>query len=102
VYLRGALTLQALRTEIGDAAFFKVLRRWAQSRQDGNVTTREFIAFAEKISGRQLDELFDVWLSTPGKPATSPAPRPAAAPVAASARGAVPVAAPARAAHARG
>jgi aminopeptidase N len=31
-------------------------------------STAEFIALAERISGRQLAALFDAWLFTPGKP----------------------------------
>jgi aminopeptidase N len=68
VYYRGAMTLQALRNEVGDRAFFRILRRWAVSREGGNVTTDEFIALAEAISGRQLDDLFQTWLFTPEKP----------------------------------
>jgi aminopeptidase N len=72
VYLRGAMTLQALRTEIGDDVFFPILRRWAQTNRNGNVSTAGFISFAEAASGRDLTALFDEWLSTPVKPATSP------------------------------
>ena len=84
VYLRGAMTLQALRTEIGDEVFFRVLRQWAQRNRDGNVSTAEFIAAAERASGRNLTELFNTWLSTPIKPASSPTGRPALAATAAS------------------
>ena len=87
VYLRGAMTLQALRTEIGDEVFFRVLRQWAQRNRDGNVSTAEFIAAAERASGRDLAALFEVWLSTPAKPASSPSAL-AAASAAASARSA--------------
>ena len=69
VYYRGAMTLQQLRLAVGDRDFFKILKRWAQSREGDNVTTDEFIALAEKISGEQLDELFETWLFTPAKPA---------------------------------
>ncbi len=66
VYTRGAMTLQVLRNAIGDRAFFRLLRTWAAG--DGNGTTAEFIARAERISGQQLDSLFDAWLYTPGRP----------------------------------
>lgn len=66
VYTRGALTLQALRMRIGDRPFFRVLRAWAAG--DGNGSTPEFINLAERISGRQLDDLFDAWLFTSGRP----------------------------------
>jgi hypothetical protein len=68
VYIRGAMTLQILRNEIGDADFFRLLQRWAQSQAGGNVTTDEFIALAEKISGEELDDLFDVWLFGTDRP----------------------------------
>ncbi|HXV35050.1 MAG TPA: M1 family aminopeptidase [Gaiellaceae bacterium] len=68
VYARGAMTLHQLRLAVGDRDFFKILKRWAQKREGDNVTTDEFIALAEKISGEQLDALFETWLFTPGKP----------------------------------
>ncbi|HWT23742.1 MAG TPA: M1 family aminopeptidase, partial [Solirubrobacteraceae bacterium] len=55
VSYRGAMTLHQLRLQIGDDAFFRLLREWAQSREGDNVTTDEFIALAEQISGMQLD-----------------------------------------------
>ncbi|MGH2394292.1 MAG: M1 family peptidase, partial [Candidatus Limnocylindria bacterium] len=68
-YFRGGMTLHALRLEVGDDDFFRILRRWATTQAGGNVTTDEFIALAEDISREQLDELFEVWLFTPEKPA---------------------------------
>jgi len=75
-YQRGAMTLHALRLEVGDRDFFRILRRWFQSQRGGNVTTAEFFRLAERVSGEQLDELFDVWLYTPAKPAGLPEPPP--------------------------
>jgi aminopeptidase N len=72
VYDRGALTLQALRTAVGDDAFFEILRTWPAEKKDSTATTAEFIAFAEKTSGQQLDDLFTTWLYTRGKPSTGP------------------------------
>ena len=68
VYFRGAMTLHALRQEIGDRDFLRLLRAWAQGRAGGNVTVGEFIALAERISGADLDAFFDTWLFTPEKP----------------------------------
>jgi aminopeptidase N len=34
-------------------------------------TTDESIALAERVSGQQLDELFETWLFTAGKPASA-------------------------------
>ncbi|MEV2256469.1 M1 family metallopeptidase [Streptomyces sp. NPDC050147] len=69
VYQRGAMTLQVLRERIGDKAFFKLLPAWAKQQRYSNATTAEFIRLAEKISGKQLDDLFQTWLFTKGKPA---------------------------------
>jgi aminopeptidase N len=68
VYDRGAMTLQALREKVGDDAFFAILRTWYAENRNGNVTTADFIALAERVSGQQLDRFFDVWLYEEGKP----------------------------------
>ncbi|WP_336207994.1 M1 family metallopeptidase [Nonomuraea sp. LPB2021202275-12-8] len=68
VYGRGAMTLHALREAIGDETFFKVLKTWAGEHQYGTVTTEEFVALAERLSGKQLDSLFDAWLFQPRRP----------------------------------
>lgn len=70
VYLRGAMTMQVLRNEVGDADFFEIVRTWAADHSGGHGTTPQFIALAEQISGEQLDQLFDTWLFTAGKPAS--------------------------------
>jgi aminopeptidase N len=70
VYLRGAMTLHALRVTIGDQKFAAVLRQWAGRNQNAPATTADLVALAEKVSGRQLDALFDAWLYTAGKPAS--------------------------------
>jgi len=62
VYWRGAMALHALREEIGDEAFFQVLREYVARHAGGNVTTADFVAVAEEIAERDLDDLFDAWL----------------------------------------
>ncbi|GAA4556058.1 M1 family metallopeptidase [Planotetraspora kaengkrachanensis] len=69
-YNRGAMTLHALRGKIGDAAFFTLVKKWAAANRYGNTSTAEFIASAEKISGMDLTNFFDVWLFQKGKPTT--------------------------------
>lgn len=69
VYQRGAMTLQALRERIGDTAFFRLLPAWTKLHRYGNAETADFIRLAERVSGQQLDDLFDTWLFTTGKPA---------------------------------
>jgi aminopeptidase N len=67
-YDRGGMTLQALRVKVGDDTFFGILRDWYRENRDGNVTTADFVALAERESGQQLDDFFHVWLYQPGKP----------------------------------
>jgi aminopeptidase N len=62
VYQRGALVLVALRDEVGDDAFFEILRTHAERHANGNATTEDFIAIAEETSGSDLTELFAAWL----------------------------------------
>ena len=75
IYGRGALTLHALRMAVGDTDFFRILQTWTRSQKNGTVTTREFIRLAERLSGEDLDDLFDEWLSA-GRPASLPPPPP--------------------------
>ncbi|ROO84463.1 peptidase M1-like protein [Actinocorallia herbida] len=68
-YTRGAMTLHVLRTTIGDAAFYRLGRAWVSRHEGGVVSTADFRALAEKVSGKDLDALFTTWVYTPGKPA---------------------------------
>jgi aminopeptidase N len=69
VYYRGGMTLQALREKIGDLAFFQLIRDWATQNRYGTVTTAQFIALAEKESGKDLTQFFNVWIYQADKPA---------------------------------
>ena len=62
VYLRGGLTLHALRLQVGDDAFFRILRTYADRFKYGNANTQDFIAVAEEVSGKDLSAFFDAWL----------------------------------------
>jgi aminopeptidase N len=68
IYDRGGMTLQALRQKVGDAAFFRIMRGWADQNRYGNVSTSQFVALAERESGMSLQRFFDVWLYQPDKP----------------------------------
>ena len=72
VYSRGAMTLQALRVRVGDPVFFRILRAYAARYRYGNVTTADFIAVAEQVSGQDLHHFFGTWLYSPGAPAMPP------------------------------
>jgi aminopeptidase N len=62
VYTRGALVLQALRLEVGDAALFDILRTYHETFKYGNASTTDFIAVAEDVSGQDLGDFFQAWL----------------------------------------
>jgi aminopeptidase N len=62
VYSWGALCLHALRLEVGDEAFGTLLKTYYDRYKGGNVTTADFIAVAEEVSGRDLQAFFDSWL----------------------------------------
>ncbi len=69
VYDRGAAALQALRNTVGDKAFFQILKAWPVEHAYGNGDFAQFQALAERISGKQLGQLFQTWLFTPQRPA---------------------------------
>ncbi|WP_439678840.1 M1 family metallopeptidase [Embleya sp. MST-111070] len=73
VYDRGAVAVQALRNAVGDEKFFQILKGWPTERRYGNATVQDFQAYAERISGKPLAELFTTWLFTPSKPAAGSA-----------------------------
>ena len=67
-YVRGAMTLQALRDKIGTQALIKILRTWAAEHRDAHGDIEEFIELVEKVSGEHLSGFFDRWLFQRGKP----------------------------------
>lgn len=67
-YVRGAMTLEALRAEIGTKEMLALLRRWAGGHSHASADIEQFVDLAEEVSGRQLDGLFDDWLYQRGKP----------------------------------
>jgi aminopeptidase N len=69
VYKRGAVTLHALRLELGEDTFWTLLRRWVASHAHGTVTTDGFVELAERVAGRSLHDLFEAWLWQAALPA---------------------------------
>jgi aminopeptidase N len=70
IYAKGSLILHTLRNLIGDDAFFRATRRMVYGTDTpapGNFqprysSTREFIAIANEVSGRDLGWFFDAYL----------------------------------------
>ena len=68
VYIRGGMTLQALREEVGDEDFFEILRTWIERNRGHAASTADLIALCEEISGDELDALFQEWVYAPALP----------------------------------
>ena len=66
VYARGPMTLQGLRNVIGDDAFFKLARDWAQS--PGSRTLEEWMAMAQSETPVDLGPFFQAWIYSPTAP----------------------------------
>lgn len=62
VYDKGAWVLHMLRYEVGDDNFFKILRTYYEYFKYKNVETKDLIAIAEKISGKNLKKFFEQWV----------------------------------------
>jgi aminopeptidase N len=67
-YVRGAMTLQALRDKIGTHDLLRIMRTWATEHRHGHGDIEQFIALADKISGEHLHGFFQRWLFQRGKP----------------------------------
>ncbi len=78
VYDKGAWVLHMLRGIIGDEAFFRLLRDYANDPRlvQGLVSTADLVAHAEAAAGRGLGTFFDGWLTTDAVPVLSLEPRP--------------------------
>lgn len=68
VYLRGAVTLHALRKEVGDEAFFKTLRAWGEAFGGKNATTSDFVALASRVCDKDLKGFFQRWVEEEALP----------------------------------
>ncbi|PJE23175.1 M1 family peptidase [Mycobacterium paragordonae] len=62
VYKRGALTLHALRGQLGDENFFALLKDWTTRYRHGNASTEDFTGLAANYSGESLRPLWEAWL----------------------------------------
>jgi aminopeptidase N len=68
VYVRGALTLHVLRHQLGDEAFFDLLRAWSERYGGRTATSADFEALATQVAGEDLTPLFDAWLRAADAP----------------------------------
>lgn len=62
VYRRGALTLEALRRQIGDDRFFDFLKVWSNTFGGGTASTDDFIELVRAREGAVAERLVQSWL----------------------------------------
>lgn len=65
---KGALLLDALRSELGDDKFSDFMRAFFETNTTRKVTTAAFRDAANRAAGKPLDALFDRWLNSTGLP----------------------------------
>ncbi len=68
IYEKGGCVLHMLRAELGDAAFWRGVRRYLERHRGGVVETRDLVRAMEDASGRALEGFFDQWVMRGGFP----------------------------------
>lgn len=66
IYEKGAVILHMLRLQVGDAAFKRLLRRFADRYRFGKANIDDFRRVAEEEAGAPLGWFFDQWLGRKG------------------------------------
>jgi aminopeptidase N len=67
-YQKGGWVLHMLNNELGDAVFWKGVRNYYDQFTFSNARTRDFIEIMETVSGKELDQFFEQWLTQTGMP----------------------------------
>ena len=62
VYLRGAMTLHALRLHAGDETFFAILRTHYERSAGDSTNTEEFLGIVDEFAGSEAVALVESWL----------------------------------------
>jgi aminopeptidase N len=70
VYYCGALMLDRLRTQLGDATFAAIWRGWPQQHHFASVDRTTYAAWASARAGRDLAPFLTTWLTSPTTPAS--------------------------------
>ena len=68
LYEKGALVLHVLRTELGDALFWKGVSLYLNRHGRSIVETRDLLRALEEVSGRSLGRQFEEMVMRPGHP----------------------------------
>ncbi|MBA2465147.1 MAG: hypothetical protein H0V42_09270 [Nocardioidaceae bacterium] len=62
------MMFEKLRRKLGNAVFWRLVRRWPQTHLNSTADRHTFIAWVEARTGRELSEFFDDWLFSPTWP----------------------------------
>jgi aminopeptidase N len=68
LYKRGALTLHAVRTILGDEQFFTMLRAWTAGHRHGSVSTEQFVDHVASYTTTRIRPILNSWLFEPQLP----------------------------------
>lgn len=71
VYTRGPLALHALRREMGDRAFFNLIRRWLETYGGHTASFDDFEALANQVAKKDLSSFIDAWFRDTKRPASA-------------------------------
>lgn len=72
VYLRGALTLEALRRQVGDERFFQLLNAWTVTYGGSSASTDDFLDLVRRREGAMAVDTVEMWLFDAEMPALPP------------------------------
>ncbi|BDV31207.1 M1 family metallopeptidase [Microbacterium terricola] len=68
-YTRGAQFWEALKTAIGDTAFFSLIKKWQTDNAGTSKSGADLKDLAEELSGRDLTAFYQDWILDADKPA---------------------------------
>src|SRR5581483_10472525 len=71
LYEKGAAVLHMLRGELGEARFWRAMRRYVADNAGRSVETIDFIRAIEDATGRNMRGFFDQWVFRGGHPKLS-------------------------------
>lgn len=65
VYHGGGTALLALRDQVGEQRFARIMRTWFDRYGGGTATTADFVTLASEVAGTDLDDWATTWLYEP-------------------------------------
>jgi aminopeptidase N len=68
LYEKGGCVLHMLRTELGDARFWKAIRHYVKKHAGGSVETRDLARAVDEATGWNPDGFFEQWVFSAGHP----------------------------------